>query len=466
MASGQQQRDSVASLRLPPQNIEAERAVLGAILIDHEALNRVLEILRATDFYRDAHRKIFESMIILSERNEPTDILTVSNHLTSQGFLDVIGGATYLSELADNMPSSANVISYARIIREKAVVRGLVNAATEISTQGYDGALDADSLMDFAERKIFEISENRMRPTFVGVRDVVKDSFKRIEQLFESKKEITGLATGFKELDNMTSGLQPGDLIILAARPSMGKTAFALNMAEHAAIHENAAVAIFSVEMSKESLVTRMLCSQARIDSSRLRRGQLDEHDWPRLTKAAGHLSDASIYLDDTGAPTVLEMRAKARRLKKERGLQLIVVDYLQLIRASGSTQNREQEISEISRSLKALAKELSVPVVALSQLNRAVENRQNRRPQLADLRESGAIEQDADVIAFIYRDEVYDPETPDKGIAEIIVGKQRNGPVGTCRLAFLNQYTRFENLALGEMMGHFGASQDSSDFG
>ncbi len=438
----------VSTLKTPPQNVEAERAVLGSILIDHEAIHKVLEFLREEDFYREAHRKIFAIMVHLSQKGEPTDLVTVSHALQQEGCLEMAGGASYLSDLVDSIPSSANIASYGKIIREKGMVRNLISAASEIATMGYENAEEAETLLDQAEKMIFNLSENRLRASFTPVKDIVKDSFKKIEQLFESKGEVTGVATGFTEFDSMTCGLQKDELIIIAGRPSMGKTALALNMAEYAAIHGRAHVAIFSLEMSKESLVTRMLCSQAFIDSSRLRKGQLEEKDWPLLTKAAGHLSDISLYIDDTPAVTVMEMRAKARRLKREHGLDLIIVDYLQLMRGSSNVQNREQEISEISRSLKGIAKELKVPVVALSQLNRAVENRTNRRPQMADLRESGAIEQDADVICFIYRDEVYDPNTPDKGVAELIIAKQRNGPTGTARLAFLNQYTKFENLA------------------
>jgi len=359
-----------------------------------------------------------------------------------------VGGASYLSSLADSIPSSANVVAYAKIIREKSILRRLIEAASTIATSGYEGAEEAESLLDHAERMIFDISENRARASFYAAKDIVKDSFKKIEELFENKKEVTGLATGLTDFDRITCGLQGGDLIIIAARPSMGKTALAINMAEHISLNEHKTVAIFSLEMSKEQIVTRMLCSQSRIDSSKLRKGELSDRDWPALTRAAGELSEVNLFVDDSPSPTVLEMRAKARRLKKEKGLDLLIVDYLQLVRGSGFNNNREQEISEISRSLKALAKELHVPVVALSQLNRAVENRNNRRPQLADLRESGAIEQDADLITFIYRDEVYDPNSPDRGVAELIVGKQRNGPTGMCRMAFLNQYTRFENLA------------------
>lgn len=449
MASSQaHQQNKVIHAKIPPQNLEAERAVIGSILIDNDALNRVLEFLSANDFYREAHSKIFSAIVSLSEKNEPTDFLTVSNCLQSCGDLELVGGASYLSSLVDNIPSSANIESYGKIVRQKAIVRKLIEAAAEIATLGYEKGEDVEDLLDEAEKKIFELAENKMRPSFVSVKDLVKESYKAIEKLYEAKSAVTGVPTGFKELDNITCGLQRSDLIIIAGRPSMGKTALALNITEFAAIESKAKVALFSLEMSKEQLVTRMLCSQARIDSSKLRKGEVEERDWPNLTNAASILSDIDIFIDDTPAGTVLEMKAKARRLKREKGLDLIIVDYLQLVRSSKYTQSREQEISEISRSLKALAKELNVPVVALSQLNRAVENRNNRRPQLSDLRESGAIEQDADVIAFIYRDEVYDPNTPDQGVAELIVGKQRNGPTGTVRLAFLKKYTRFENLA------------------
>src|SRR3990167_2065279 len=437
-----------SSLKMPPHNHEAECAVLGAVLIDNDSINKVLEILSPEDFYREAHSHIFRAMISLSEKNEPTDFVTVTNTLTSAHLLDMVGGASYLSSLADSIPSSANVVAYAKIIREKSILRRLIEAASTIATSGYEGAEEAESLLDHAERMIFDISENRARASFYAAKDIVKDSFKKIEELFENKKEVTGLATGLTDFDRITCGLQGGDLIIIAARPSMGKTALAINMAEHISLNEHKTVAIFSLEMSKEQIVTRMLCSQSRIDSSKLRKGELSDRDWPALTRAGGDLSEVNLFVDDPPPPTVLEMRAKARRLKKEKGLDLLIVDYLQLVRGSGFNNNREQEISEISRSLKALAKELHVPVVALSQLNRAVENRNNRRPQLADLRESGAIEQDADLITFIYRDEVYDPNSPDRGVAELIVGKQRNGPTGMCRMAFLNQYTRFENLA------------------
>lgn len=443
-----QKAANVESLRVPPHHLEAEQAVLSGILIDSEALGRVIEIIGAEDFYRESHRKIFQAMIALYQKSEPTDMLMVSNELTSRGELEAVGGSSYLATLVDYLPSSAPIVSYSKIVKEKSMLRSLINAATEIIAKGYEGSDDVDRFLDDAEKIIFQVSEKKLRQSFYPVKDIVKDAFKAIETLYEKKEAVTGVATGFKDLDKMTCGLQPSDLIIIAGRPSMGKTAFALNIAEYAACERKTCVAVFSLEMSKEQLVQRMLCGAAKVDGSKLRGGFLKESDWPKLTRAAGKLSEAPFYIDDTPALSVLEMRAKARRLKREQGLGMIVVDYLQLMRGLSSGESREREISEISRGLKALAKELSVPVIALSQLNRSVESRTDKRPQLSDLRESGAIEQDADVIAFIYRDEVYNKATPDRGVAEIIIGKQRNGPIGTARLAFLHEYTRFEDLA------------------
>ena len=444
-------KDIDASLhKVPPQNLDAEQSVLGGILLDNLALNTVLESLDQSDFYSDAHRKIFAAIIELSNRNEPCDLITLSNIIKDQKRMEQVGGTAYLASLVDNVASSANIAYYAKIIKEKSILRRLIGSATEILNKSYDASVDVDRILDEAEHAIFEISENKIRPSFYPIRDIIKDSFKTIERLYAKKELITGVATGFDKLDDLTSGLQNSDLIIIAGRPSMGKTAFALNIAQYAALEMGVPVAIFSLEMAREQLATRMLASEARVDSQRLRKGFLGETDWPKLTTAAGRLSDAPIYIDDTPAITVIEMKAKSRRLKAEAGLGLIVLDYLQLMRGSVYKDSREQEISEISRSLKALAKELSLPVIALSQLNRKVEDRTNRRPQMADLRESGAIEQDADVIAFIYRDEVYNrsEDNPEKGIAEIIIGKQRNGPTGIVKLAFQEKYTRFENLA------------------
>lgn len=443
-----QKAANVESLRVPPHHLEAEQSVLSGILIDSEAIGRVVEFIAAEDFYRESHRKIFQAMISLYQKSEPTDLLMVSNELASQGQLEAVGGSSYLATLVDFLPSSAPIVSYSKVVKEKAMLRSLIQAATEIIAKGYEGSDDIDRFIDDAERIIFQVSEKKMRQSFYPVKDIVKDAFKAIESLYEKKESITGVATGFKDLDKMTCGMQPSDLIIVAGRPSMGKTAFALNIAENAACEHKTCVAVFSLEMSKEQLVQRMLCGSAKVDASKLRGGFLKESDWPKLTRAAGRLSEAPFFIDDTPALSVLEMRAKARRLKREQGLGMIVVDYLQLMRGINSGESREREISEISRGLKALAKELSVPVIALSQLNRSVESRTDKRPQLSDLRESGAIEQDADVIAFIYRDEVYNKGTPDRGVAEIIIGKQRNGPIGTARLAFLHEYTRFEDLA------------------
>lgn len=437
--------------RLPPQNLEAEQSVLGGMLIDNETVNRVIEILRPDDFYRPAHQLIYQAIVALYQANEPSDLITITNWLKKEQHLDNVGGAPYLAMLVDQVPTTANIAHYAHIVYDKSVLRHVISGAGEIIQKGYEAKGNVEQYLDQAEKIIFEVAQRKANKSFAHVKDIVKDSFKMIEQLYEKKEAITGVATGFNDFDKMTSGLQPSDLVIIAGRPSMGKTALALNMAGYAAIHAGHKVAVFSLEMSKEQLVQRLLCSEARVDASRLRVGFLHDTDWPRLTKAAGALSEAQIFIDDGAAQTVLEMRAKCRRLQREHGLDLIIVDYLQLVRGSArSMESREREISDISRSFKALAKELRVPVVALSQLNRSVESRQDKRPQLSDLRESGALEQDADVIAFVYRDEVYNKETPDKGISEIIIGKQRNGPIGTVRLAFLNAFTRFENLAHG----------------
>jgi replicative DNA helicase len=450
----------VSLQKLPPQNIEAEQMVLGAVLIENDSINKIVEILVPEDFYKDAHRRIFSVMLDMFESGEAIDLVTLSDKLRGTKGLETVGDASYLSLLVSMVPTAANIKNHALIIREKSVLRRLIHTATEIITQSYDDtrtSVSVDELLDQAERSIFEITQKKIRDSFIALKDIVKDSFKTIERLYERKEMVTGLPTGFADIDKLTSGFQPSDLIIVAGRPSMGKTAFCLNVAAHAAIDKEKAVAVFSLEMSKEQLVLRMLCSEARVDAHRLRTGYLSESDWPKLTLAAGRLSEAPIFIDDTAAISVLEMRAKARRLKAEHGLELIIVDYLQLMRGRGRDDNREQEISNISRSLKALAKELQVPVIALSQLNRAVETRgKDKRPMLADLRESGAIEQDADVIFFIYRDEVYNKcECPHdgeclcgrRGVAEVIIGKQRNGPIGKVDLTFMSRYTRFENL-------------------
>jgi replicative DNA helicase len=436
--------------KVPPQNLEAEASVLGGILLENEAINRVLEILAPVDFYRESHRKIFRAMMELTDRNEPADLITLSEFLKAKGELEAAGGSTYLASLADQVPTAANIAHYARIIREKAILRQLINSATDIATRGFEEQGNVDEFLDAAEKVIFDIAEKKIKSAFVSIGDMIKDTLKAVERLYERKELVTGVPTGFKDLDKLTAGLQPSELIIVAGRPSMGKTALALNIATYASLNAGIGVAIFSLEMAREQLVLRMLCSEARVDNSKVRAGYLGERDFPKLANAAGRLHEALIYIDDTPAISVLELRAKTRRLirDREKKLGLVIVDYLQLMRGMGAASNREQEISEISRSLKALAKELRVPVIALSQLNRRVEDRGDRRPMMADLRESGAIEQDADVIAFIYRDEVYNQKSQDKGIAEVIVAKQRNGPIDTVRLAFLNEYTRFEDLA------------------
>ncbi len=450
----------VPSHRLPPQSLEGEMSVLGGVLLENEALNKALEILRPDDFYRDSHRKIFSALIDLSNRGEPADLVTLTAALQQQGALEAVGGSSYLATLVDYVPTAANIAYYCRLVKEKAISRHLIRVATEIATRGYEGG-EVEKALDWAEKSIFEITGMKTRPSYFATRDILKDTFKTIEKLFERKELVTGVPSGFTDLDTMTAGLQPGELIIIAARPSMGKTAFILNLVEYAAVHyeSKAPTIIFSLEMSKESLVQRMLCSISKVDASRLRTGHLGESDWPKLTNGAGLLSEAPIYIDDTPGISVLELRAKARRLKAEKNLGLVVVDYLQLMQGHNA-ESRQQEISEISRSLKALAKELSVPVVALSQLNRSLENRTDKRPIMADLRESGAIEQDADVIMFIYRETVYCDACKkrdgscDKGHekdAEIVIGKQRNGPIGTVHLTFRGEFTRFENQSKRE---------------
>lgn len=438
--------------KLPPQSVEVEQSVVGAILLQHEALVRVLEVLDERDFYQDMHRWIFQAMVELFEENVPIDVLTVTERLKKKDRLEAVGGAAYIAELAEMVPTAAHVWHHAHIVREKAILRTLIQSATAIITESYEDSGDIDLLLDRAEQAIFEISQRKITPGFTPINTVLKGSFKRIEQLYERKEVVTGVPTGFTDFDRRTAGLQPADLIIIAGRPGMGKTALSLNIAQHVGVRVGRPVAIFSLEMSKEQLVMRMLCAEARVDSAKLRTGFLSRDDWPLLTKAAGTLSEARISIDDTPAQSSLDIRTKARRLRAELGdLALIIVDYLQLMQGRGRLENRQQEISEMTRALKALAKELDVPVIALSQLSRAVEQRRPARPQLSDLRESGAIEQDADVVALIYRDDVYEPESSDKGIAEINIAKQRNGPTGLVRLMFRGEHTRFENLAEGE---------------
>ncbi len=432
--------------KLPPQNIEAEQSVLGAVLLDNSALTTSLELLVNDDFYKDSHRRIFAAMIELFEKNEPIDIITLTDHLKRKNDLETVGGTSYLTALVSFVPTAANIRYHCKIVREKAMMRGLLRSVTDIASNVYDGELDAEELMDFAERTVFDLSERRIKASFVTLKEVIKDSFQMIEHLYDRKETITGVPSGFKELDELTTGFQRSDLIIVGGRPSMGKTAFSLNIAQHVGVNINEPVAIFSLEMSKEQLAFRMLCSEAMVDSNSIRKGFIKKDDWHNLTSAASKLAGSPIFIDDSSGMTVLEMRAKARRLKAEHGLSLVIVDYLQLMRGRGNVERRDQEISEISRSLKGLAKELRVPVIALSQLNRGVETRGGtKKPTLADLRESGAIEQDADVIIFLYRDEVYNKDNPDnKNKAEIIVAKQRNGPTDSITLSFLSHCTRF----------------------
>ncbi|MCB9654845.1 MAG: replicative DNA helicase [Deltaproteobacteria bacterium] len=432
--------------RTPPQDLEAERAVLGSVLLNNEAIYTALEELSPEDFYRPAHQILFKAMTALAVKSEPVDAVTLSASLKGTGELEAVGGLAGIISLSEAVPTAANVKHYAGIVRRAGMLRNLIGAATSIVQEAYSST-DPEGTVDLAEKAIFEVCKSKARQGMTPISAIVADAFKRIEKLAEEKKAITGVPTGILDLDSKTAGLQPADLIIIAGRPSMGKTAFALGLALHSATVESRKIAIFSLEMSKESLVTRMLCSEGRIDSSRLRGGFLADEDWPKLARAAGRLSEAHVFIDDSGSLSVLELRAKCRRIAAETGLDMVMVDYLQLMRGSPNAQSREQEISEISRGLKSLAKELSLPVVALSQLNRSVEQRADKRPGLADLRESGAIEQDADVIMFIYRDEAYNPETEDRGVAEIIIGKQRNGPIGVVRSRFFHEFTRFDNL-------------------
>jgi replicative DNA helicase len=435
--------------RLPPQNIEAEQSVLGAVLLENEAIATVIEQLTPGDFYKDAHNKIFVAMLELYEKNEPIDLITLTEILNRKEQLEAIGGASYLSSIVNLVPTSANARYHAKIVKEKAILRNLIVTATEIITTSYDTEQDVHELLDQAESKIFNISEKAIRQTYVHIKSVVKDTIELVDKLFDKKERITGLATGFTDLDEATTGFHPGDLIVIGARPGMGKTAFCLNIVTHAAIDGGVPIAVFSLEMTKEQLVLRMLCSEAEVDSKAVRSGYHSKEDYRKLVNAAGRLSESPIYIDDS-FNSILDIRAKARRLKAEHGLGLIVVDYLQLMSGSGAHLAREQVISDISRSLKALAKDLSVPVIVISQLNRSCETRgDSKRPLVADLRESGAIEQDADTILFLYRDEYYKKQdSQKKGIAELDIAKQRNGPTKVIDLAFLEKFTKFKNLA------------------
>ncbi|MCP5168104.1 MAG: replicative DNA helicase [Pseudomonadales bacterium] len=443
----------LARIKMQPHSIEAEQSVLGGLLLSADGWDAVAEAVTDSDFYRPDHRLIFRQIARLAEAAEPVDVITVADKLEARGELATAGGLPYLAELAQNTPSASNIRAYAQVVSERASLRKLIEAAQEIADSGFNPeGRTPDELIDEAERRIMQISEQGPKAGGPqGVNPLLQNAIGRIEELFNSGGDITGLSTGFKDLDGMTSGLQPSDLVIVAGRPSMGKTSFAMNLVEHAILHQERPILVFSMEMPADSLIIRMLSSVGRIDQTRIRNGKLEQEDWPKLSTAVSKLKDVPLYIDDTPALTPTEVRSRARRVMREHGeLGMIMVDYLQLMQVAGSSEGRTAEISEISRSLKAIAKEFQCPMVALSQLNRSLEQRPNKRPVNSDLRESGAIEQDADVIMFIYRDEVYNEESPDKGVAEIIIGKQRNGPIGICRLAFIGQYTRFENLARG----------------
>jgi replicative DNA helicase len=443
-------QQALDKLKVPPHSIEAEQAILGGLMIENVAWENMGDKITFQDFYRQDHQMIFQAIATLLDQNKPADVITVSEFLTQQNQLTQIGGLAYLGELAKNTPTAANISAYAEIIRERSILRSLISVSSEITELAFQpqGKISAE-ILDIAEQKVFNIAEQGSKTEGPqNIRKVVAHALDNIEKRFGQSNPITGIASGFNDLDRITAGLQEGDLIIIAGRPSMGKTSLAMNIAEHAAIKSQKAVLVFSMEMPSESLATRMMSSLGRIDQSKLRTGRLQEEDWTRLTSAVGLLSEAKLYIDETPALSPMEVRSRARRIARENPLGLIVIDYLQLMRVTGHAENRTAEISEISRSLKALAKELRVPVIALSQLNRSLEQRPNKRPVMSDLRESGAIEQDADLIAFVYRDEVYNEDSPEKGIAEIIIGKHRNGPIGVVKLTFLGQYTRFENFA------------------
>jgi len=440
-------KDNLGLEKLPPQNLEAEQALLGSMLLDKEAIGLAIETVKPECFYKEAHREIFNSIISLYDSNQPVDLVTLTDKLQKSGNIDLVGGATYLTDIVDSVPTSANVKHYATIVKEKYILRSLINVSTQIITQSYQPEVPVDDVLDKAEQHIFEIASGKVEGSSIPMKDIIQDSIETIDNLYQRKDNVTGVRTGFKDFDVLTAGLQNSDLIVIAGRPSMGKSALASTIAEYASIEEKLPVAIFSLEMSKEQLVQRILCSHAKVNAHKVRTGFLSQSDWPKLTNAAGRLSEVNIYIDDTPGISALELRAKARRLKSRHDIKLLILDYLQLMRGGLRTENRQQEISEISNSLKALARELSIPIIAISQLSRAVETRINHRPQLSDLRESGSIEQDADVVVLLLREEYYNPTEDNKGIAELIIAKQRNGPVGTVNLAFLKEYARFENL-------------------
>ncbi len=450
--------DSIAYGRIPPHSYEAEESVLGGILLDNYTINTAMELLVPEDFYKKAHYKIFEAMIALTDRGEPIDAVTLSEELKKFGVFEECGGLEMISRLASSVPSAANVSYYSNMVKNFSLRRNVIHEASEIVNLAFDGEKSIEEFLDETEQRILSVSDKKSDKSFSHVGDIVQEAIKLVETLYDKKKSVTGIPSGFTALDNLTAGFQNSDLFILAARPAMGKTALALSFAQNIALREELAVGIFSLEMSKEQLIMRMLSSEARVSNSKIRTGQFAESDFPKLVDAASRLADAPIFIDDTPSLTVTELRAKARRLAREQKLGMIIVDYLQLMRSPSYKYSREQEIADISRALKSLAKELSVPVIALSQLNRSVEGRDDKRPRIADLRESGAIEQDADIIAFIYRDEVYNPETQDKGIAEVILGKHRSGPTGTVRIAFSGEFTRFDPLDESGMTDEYEA--------
>jgi replicative DNA helicase len=433
-------------LRSLPYNLEAEQSIIGSMLIDKTAISRAVEILKTEDFYRDSHKVIFNAIFELYQKDTPIDMITLLEHLRSSEKLEASGGITYISEISNSVPSTANLSSYIKIVDDKSILRKLIRASTEIMENCYNKQDDVEAVMDLAEQKVFNIAERKSTSDFEPMNTVLERGFLEIERIFNNKGETTGVSSGFPELDGLTAGFQKGDMILIAARPSMGKTTFALNLAEYAALREGKSVAVFSLEMSKEQLSYKLLCSEANVDMSKLRSGSLEDKDWENIAKASGPLAAAKIFIDDTAGTSVMDMRSKCRKLKMEHGIDMILIDYLQLMSGS-NTESRQQEVSEISRSIKALAKEMECPVIALSQLSRAPEQRADHRPMLSDLRESGSIEQDADIVMFLYRDEYYDAETEDKNIAELIIAKQRNGPIGTVKLAWIGQFSKFARL-------------------
>lgn len=435
--------------KVTPQNLEAEVAVLGSMMIDVDAIGQCVQILKAEAFYKSSHQKIFAAMLSLFNENKAIDLVTLTDYLEKQGQIEEIGGSGYLAEITSSVATAANVMHYARIVKEKYILRHLISSATQIVTDCFDTTQDVEALLDRSEKLIFDITGRKFEGGIVSFKDIIRKQIETIDRLYQRKEHITGIPTGFHEFDTQTAGLQPSDLVIIAARPSMGKSALMTCIAEHAAMMAKCPTAIFSLEMSKEQLIQRMLCSTARVNAHKVRTGFLAQSDWPALTSAAAKLSEAPIYIDDTPGISILELKAKARRLKAQYDIKMIILDYLQLMRGTGNSESRQQEISEISRSLKELARELHLPLIAISQLSRAVESRTDHRPQLSDLRESGAIEQDADVVVLLLREEYYNPTEENRGRAEVIIAKQRNGPVGSIHLAFIHEFTRFENLEL-----------------